>query len=264
MKQIKYISIFILLFGFSFALVQCTKEENVNENKDQIALNSADVIKTLNKSGIYNLKEAEMELREPHISGCYNGGTFCTPYFFRDTIAVLNYCDYVQVKYIMWVCPDGIKFSDFEANTLGGCDSLTHSWLYLDEGELDHQLELFNYNASLIVEEMVLSNILRQYNILCQFGSVMHSSFYRNLCYRWCVWFDYGKNGEVTTSLVKNYCGDKCCAKATRWCIDENGKVEHSNPVFSNVGNGVCNNIPYPVQCRGYQIGVCSKECGAP
>lgn len=27
MKQIKYISIFILLFGFSFALVQCTKDE---------------------------------------------------------------------------------------------------------------------------------------------------------------------------------------------------------------------------------------------
>jgi hypothetical protein len=263
MKIVKFISIFVLLIGFTFALVQCAKEENANENQDQIALNSADVIKTLNKSGIYNLSHDEMELREPQVSGCYYGGAFCTPYFFRDTIAVPNYCDYVYVKYIIWICADEIKFSDFEAIPSGYCDSLTQSWLYLGEGELDHQLELFNYYASLIVEKMVMSRLVIQFQKKCP-ENFISSDFYRNICYRWCVEFITDPHGVVFTGTRKYYCGDKCCKKTTKYCLQDNGQVKQSDPVFSDVGNGVCGTIPYGDPCRGYQTGSCHKTCGLP
>ncbi len=262
MKQIKYISIFILLFGFSFALVQCTKEGNTNEQHDQIVLKSDSVMKALSDVGIYALSEAELTPRENLYSSCKPSG-LCTPYFYRDTIAVPNFCNNVQVKYYLWVCPDGISFSDFEAIPLGGCDSLNNSWLYLSNGELDHQLELFNYNASLIVEKMVMSGLVIQFQKRCP-ENFISSDFYRNICYKWCVQFITDPRGVVFTSTVKNYCGDKCCKRTTRYCLLDNGQVHQSDPVFSEVGNGVCGSIPYGDPCRGYQIGSCQKTCGLP
>ncbi|MGE5355332.1 MAG: hypothetical protein ACM3PT_03770 [Deltaproteobacteria bacterium] len=263
MRNIKFISIFILLCGFTFALVQCTKDENANEQHAQITLKSTNVIKALTDAGIYTASDVDLTPRENLYSSCKPSGTYCTSYFIRDTIAVPNFCDYVQVKYYLWVCPDGISFSDFEAIPLGGCDSLTNSWLYLSNGELDHQLELFNYNASLIVEKELMSLLVTQYQIKCSGGQFI-SSFYRNICYRWCVQFITDPRGVVFTSTVKNYCGDKCCKRTTKYCLEDNGQVQISDTVFSEVGNGVCGSIPYGDPCRGYQIGSCQKTCGLP
>jgi len=192
------------------------------------------------------------------IPDCFAPSELCVPVDVTDTIEIPGYCGLHQVSYTVWHCPgtNEVAFTDFEVNVLVWCDSLINSWSSLSNSQLNIAYDQYEYAASLEIEKMYLLSILNP-GIQCP-TSLVGASFYRNLCYKWCM---TKGSRPFTLKMVKAQCGTKCCVRRQTYCYN-NGVLEISSPVFSDTG-GDCGTWPL-VQCNGILIGECERTCGIP
>jgi len=264
MKQIKFISIFILLCGFTFALVQCAKEVDLKENIKVSSLDEIsplELISKLNSNGIFSTKTVEIENRSTIVTECFTPGLYCQSYNIMDTIVIPGYCGTHLVRYKVWICPGNtISFTDFRSDPLMSCDSLYDSWLNLSDDQLVLAYDKYEYAASLVEEYLFISAL--NLNIQCP-NTFQGVDFYKNLCYRWCIEL-IGRPGDdhVKFLMSKVFCGRKCCKRVIQYCY-QNGVLKASTPSFSNVGTAECGTTPVGT-CNGELIGDCERTCGAP
>ena len=288
MKTFKYISIVFLLFGFSFALVQCAKEESTiqseNEKFEYKISDIENAIKLAEKNQEKYKINSTLQFRTDG-TGCFSLDTFdCKGDLvflgsFEREVDVYNNCK-AKVKYDLWRCfqsnglpyPDltvifTFYFDNFEAFPIeGDCDSVLVYWEYLLSNNLYEEFiessETFVRDAQKATEQVVIQEWMDIVGVFfgCDYlSTTLYSEFYTAKCYQ-----DYLKvwisRGVFRWDLIKVKCGESCCKRTTYYCVNDNGEVIPSDPLIEELGE--CYPILTTPPPDGYSpIGDCEHMC---
>jgi hypothetical protein len=274
MKIVKFISIFVLLIGFTFALVQCAKEEFNEQTEFNKRDNPEFILKTLAKHGIYpNKGKINLQLRDVLNVSCDPGDSCSLILEITDTMQISGTCDSVYVYYKLYNCNGKFIISNFAAYPMWPeCASIWDYWWDLaDLGkytQMEISMDSFEYAASLIYERELMGAIVEGYNILCKNGEFVSSTLIRQICYRYCLEKAIKKSPwpwptNLKWKVKKIKCGDKCCERMRKFCLNQDGSLNVSDPIWNVIGTDVCDAVPND-GCNGWWLGPCEHECSAP
>lgn len=273
MKKNIFISILALIV-LSFVMVQCVKDsvyDKKENNIDQIESNNLNVLLQSNGLNLYNNNS---EVASPLSGSCFDPPPNCNPTPIDDTITISFYyngeliCENLlfRVRCTVWACGGyDYVFDNFVVDPLSlSCAKLNDLLVNSSDDETARILDALDYQVSLAYEYRFISIIAITNNYICP-NSAAEVHFYKNLCYQWCANIDKkARPGEpVLISMGKIVCGDKCCKRKRSYCVKD-GVVQVSDPVFEEVGNGICGTTPITGCVNGRLYGDCERTCGAP
>jgi hypothetical protein len=226
MKIVKFISIFVLLIGFTFALVQCAKEEKVNflEENSNIELR-------------YDYEGADCNPQD-----LYSRFSNCSFYRVTDTITIFNnlsssgnylfkMCPNVELKvsYFITECWDTV--AEHQVTLISGltydmyqlfedCPELRSAVrraYYLGKGYVE-LLDIIDDEISQQIEEKIAYNRVLSDHIDCTEG-YYSIKYIKNTCYRWEMVPILCEEGGFCWKWDKVDCGSSvCCARFNRYC----------------------------------------------
>ncbi len=195
MKQIKFISIFILLCGFTFALVQCTKDNIVAKNNEPLEFRSNDCL----PQNQLNCVDKYVYLEKIQLSG-YPGCDFWINYHYQECtsngIPVINIGDVEIAKHN---CTQ--FWNDLNAAIANG--TVEQFWIGINK-------LLYKYVTEKLINTKSCSQVLS-----------LAVNYHIAACKKMCA--DENRNDPDATYIASYiHCGDKCCALYTYY-ICENG-----------------------------------------
>ncbi len=275
MKKILYA--FMLCFGLISLFYSCQKEiRNVNNEEatpQSYLKNTGDInsfAEALEKEGIRFVPRSNNSSSSEPLTRCNPGVDSCSYLgLVRDSVSTP--CK-AEVTYDLWWCPGSnrmvIENFDVAPNFSDtSCGATFRRWNYLaDSSTFSDWLiskDSFAYWASLEAEARAAKVFASFFGYNCP-NALANTEFYRQRCYRTCfklVW----PPDPFAFKLTKIICGTSCCKRTRTFCINSNGDLEISNPVFEVHNGEFCE--PAHVggeNCSGFLFGTCDQPCGPP
>jgi len=235
MRTIKFISIFILLCGFTFALVQCTKDENgvntPNPDKTIELRESSNCIDTTYLNSVCSKGVFSWAISLPQYPGC----TFWVdvPYYFCYglTATSMHVGDYKIVEHD---CQD---YND-DAN-----DAFNNG-----------MLEIFTINFDKSVWHAI--NVYLMTHLPPQVTTHLELNYYTASCAKTC-YVIVGKPGEIQGIIPHRYnCGEKCCKLITVyrkingvWKIESQSYLPNNDPCTGSLSVICPRGTTYSTDC---------------
>jgi hypothetical protein len=177
-------------------------------------------------------------------------------------------CNDMKLTYLFTVCynPNPLPsesyftfyFENFEAWP-GNCPAFLTWYNNLSNADKAIEQDKWEYQASVLEEQMVIQTILTQAGLLgCNNGWTASSSFNTNVCYSRCL---VQINKWPYWISEKSYCGNQCCLRKTLFCVNISGALLFQGPTFETIGIGCESSLP--VCTKGYPLSTtCGVKCG--
>jgi hypothetical protein len=246
MKTLKNISIFILLIGFAFALIQC--------NKDNLS------VKPENDNSI-ELRTYSEDCLPPLEDGCSqkNDTIHITISQFPGCVFIVN----VNVQ----KCPDGMNSWTYN---IGDFTILSHDCPAFDSIILNSNqqyLENFTYQFGVWVRNALTNHYLIQ-DIQPNGGTYAIINHYFASCLKTCyieIWEDPKWPRLVYYGIQRERCGENCCQLETdyqyingNWMLQSQRSYGPSEPCSESstavCGIGTVRSTPCTAQCGGPEM----------